>query len=188
MKVSLSVLVKISIASLGILLSPYYTVFGQLSFTEVASVKNLRVASVAKDGGFTWADFDNDGDKDVLVNSNNGTTRSRLLFNGGLPNYIFTDVTAAKAPALLSNTTERSAIAGDIDNDGDIDFIRNSSPLVEVYKNSGSPSLISHWSSQSMLHFSGPGHKPVLILKEWDLLTLTVMGILIFSSKIMNME
>ncbi|MGB4846210.1 MAG: FG-GAP-like repeat-containing protein, partial [Ferruginibacter sp.] len=110
---------------IAVLLLSVVSAQAQLSFTNQAAAKNLHIGTSAKDGGFTWADFNNDGNKDLLINTNNGTAKSRLLYSNGAPNFTFTDVTASKAPALLSNLTERSAIAGDIDNDGDIDFVRN---------------------------------------------------------------
>lgn len=124
---------------IAVLLLSVVSAQAQLSFTNQAAAKNLHIGTSAKDGGFTWADFNNDGNKDLLINTNNGTAKSRLLYSNGAPNFTFTDVTASKAPALLSNLTERSAIAGDIDNDGDIDFVRNTHSLIEVYKNSGAP-------------------------------------------------
>jgi len=126
---------------LAMVLLSSVTTYAQPSFTNMAVSKNLHIGTSAKDGGFTWADFNNDGYKDLLINTNNSTAKSRLLYNNGAPNFTFTDVTIAKAPALLSNLTERSAIAGDIDNDGDIDFVRNTHSLIEVYKNSGAPNF-----------------------------------------------
>lgn len=131
-------LLFISLLIVGILL-PSFSGYSQLSFTNVAAAKNLQISSVNKDGGFTFADFNNDGYKDLLINTNSTTSYSRLLYNNGAPNFTFTDVTSLKAPALLLNINERSAIAGDIDNDGDIDFVRNTHSLIEVYKNSGAP-------------------------------------------------
>ena len=134
------------------------TGYAQLSFTNLATAKNIHIGTSAKDGGFTWADFNNDGYKDLLVNTNNSTAKSRLLYNDGAPNFTFTDVTVSKAPALLSNLTERSAIAGDIDNDGDIDFVRNTHSLIEVFKNSGAPNF-TFTKSQffNAAYFSGAG-------------------------------
>ena len=125
---------------IGLLLASF-SGYPQLSFTNVAAAKNLQISSVSKDGGFTFADFNNDGYKDLLINTNSTSSYSRLLYNDGPPNFTFTDVTSSKAPALLLNITERSAIAGDIDNDGDIDFVRNTHSLIEVYKNSGAPNF-----------------------------------------------
>lgn len=147
------------IVGIGIaLLTTSFSGYSQLSFTNVAASKNVRISTVAKDGGFTWADFNNDGYKDLLVNTNSNSSYSRLLFNDGAPNFNFTDVTLSKAPSLLLNITERSAVAGDIDNDGDIDFVRNSSPLIEVYKNSGAPNYIFTLSqSFTPLYFTSGG-------------------------------
>jgi len=134
------------------------TVFSQPSFSNSAVAKNLHVGTVAKDGGFTWADFNNDGNKDLLINTNNSTSKSRLLYSNGAPNFTFTDVTASKAPALLTNLTERSAISGDIDNDGDIDFVVNTHSLIEVFKNSGAPNFTFTRSQYfDAAYFTGSG-------------------------------
>lgn len=132
--------------------------YAQLSFTNEAVSKNLHIGAVAKDGGFTWADFNNDGFKDLLINTNSNSSYSRLLYNDGAPGFTYTDVTLSKAPALLSNITERSAIAGDIDNDGDIDFARNTASLVEVYTNNGAPNFAFTLSqSFDAAYFTGAG-------------------------------
>ena len=97
----------------------------------------------AKDGGFTWADFNNDGLLDLFVNTNvdNATGRSRLYFarrDGAA--IVFDDVTADRAPGITRVLTERSAVAADLNDDGYVDFVRNANPIVEVYFNQGPPS------------------------------------------------
>ncbi|MEM6963111.1 MAG: FG-GAP-like repeat-containing protein, partial [Bacteroidota bacterium] len=117
---------------------------GQTTFSENASGKGLNLDG-RKDGGFTFADFNDDGYLDVLVNTqqNNFTHRSRLYFNDGPPNYTFTDVTTTNAKGLYasglsgSSVMERSAVAGDLNHDGYVDFIRNSAERLELYLNQG---------------------------------------------------
>ncbi|MFK7756687.1 MAG: FG-GAP-like repeat-containing protein, partial [Flavobacteriales bacterium] len=104
----------------------------QTTFTEDASSWNLDING-AKDGGHGWTDFDNDGDFDILINTNQNSSahRSFLLRNDGTS---FTDVTSSLAPYLKNNQKERCANWADFNSDGHPDFVRNSSfSGLEVY-------------------------------------------------------
>ncbi len=115
------------------------------TFTNVAAAANVDIGG-NKDGGVSFADFNNDGCLDLLVNTNDHGRRSRLLQNNcDYPNPTFTDVTASLAPALLDRTCERSAMWGDFNNDGYIDFMRNTSGRLQVFRNRG-PSATPPWS------------------------------------------
>jgi hypothetical protein len=111
-------------------------------FLDATASAGLGTAGV-KDGGLAWGDFNGDGCLDVLVNTADGTTRSRLYAQARGSNACtgtFTDMTTCLAGGLLANTLERGAIWADVDNDGDLDFARNSgSPTsrIEVYRNNG---------------------------------------------------
>lgn len=114
-------------------------------FVDIAASVNADIGG-AKDGGTSFVDFNNDGCIDLLVNTNHNGTRSRLLMGdctGAKPT--FTDVTATLAPELLDETLERSAVWGDFNNDGYIDFMRNRSSILEVYQNQG-PNGSPAWS------------------------------------------
>ena len=97
---------------------------GQLTFTESAASWGIDL-NRQKDGGHAFADYDNDGDLDLIVNTDNSSQKSRLYRNNG--NNTFTDVTSSLAPELLIEIRERSAIRGDVNNDGLLDFLRNTS-------------------------------------------------------------
>ena len=103
----------------------------QTTFTEQAASWGLNLSG-SKDGGLSFADYDQDGDLDLLVNTSTSSKDSRLYRNNG--NSTFTDVTSSKAPYLLNNVRERSAVWGDLNNDGYLDFFRNSSYAgLEIY-------------------------------------------------------
>lgn len=128
--------------ALSLLLLLGFSSFSQTTFTEDANSKNIDL-NRRKDGGFTFADFNNDSYLDLIVNTNdNGIDgRSRLFFNQGPPNYNYVDVTNSNAQGLLGGRVhERCAVAGDLDNDGDVDFIRNTAQSFELYLNNGQAS------------------------------------------------
>ncbi len=106
----------------------------QTTFSEQATSWGINLSGV-KDGGNAFADYDNDGDLDLLVNTEDGVSKSRLYRNNG--NNTFTDVTLSLAPALLVNIRERSAVWGDLNNDGRLDFLRNTGTegdqRIEIY-------------------------------------------------------
>lgn len=109
-------------------------VVGQTTFSEQATAWGINTSGI-KDGGHSFADYDGDGDLDLLVNTDSDTELSRLYRNNG--NNTFTDVTSTLAPALLVNKRERAAVWGDLNNDGRLDFIRNTgsggAQKIEVY-------------------------------------------------------
>lgn len=89
-----------------------------------------------KGGGVSWADYDNDGDPDLLINGctdyycNDKVTR--LYRNNG--NASFFDTGVQLPPA------ENATFWGDFDNDGDLDLLFTGSslaPSVRVYRNDG---------------------------------------------------
>ncbi len=102
------------------LCASFYSV-AQTTFTESAGSYNLDIGG-NKDGGHAWADYDNDGDIDVLVLENqNGSTRSYLMRNNG--NNTFTNVRASLVSGMGNDVAERQAAWGDLNNDGRPDFM-----------------------------------------------------------------
>ena len=104
----------------------YSGLFGQTTFTESAAAYSLNVAGT-KDGGHAWADYDLDGDFDLVINTNG---RGYLMRNDG---GSFSDQTATLAPDFLSGTLERTALFVDFNNDGYPDVFRNKHNDVRIY-------------------------------------------------------
>ena len=102
-------------------------------FNDATMTYRANVAG-GKDGGIHWVDLNEDGRADLIVNTGSGSAASRILFWTGNG---YDDVTATHAPGLLSNVTERSIIAADVNHDGYVDFARNSSARIELYLNKG---------------------------------------------------
>lgn len=117
---------------------------GQISFTEITST--LFPALV--DGEAAFADFDNDGDLDLLLSGGGQmdmmtmmpTPTTVLYKNDGIGNFSFS------AGLAIDSLNSSSIAIGDIDMDGDMDvFIcgRNSSMVYvsKIYVNNGSGSF-----------------------------------------------
>jgi hypothetical protein len=86
-------------------------------------------------GAVAWADYDNDGDLDILLT---GSFVSKVYRNNGsAATPAFTDTEAGLGPVATA-----SAACGDYDNDGDLDILLNGDdeswiPVSKVYRNDG---------------------------------------------------
>ncbi len=110
------------------------TVFAQFTNVAVAPINK----AVAKDGGVAWGDLNNDGFLDLIMNTNNGNNvngHTRIFLSNGAVTW--TDITNTNAAQLLNAIAERSVMTGDIDGDGDLDFMRSTASRIEVYTNNG---------------------------------------------------
>ncbi len=85
-------------------------------FTDVTATHMPTDQAASLD--LEFADVDGDGDPDLVV-AGFVSERNRLYLNDG--SGVFTDVTAARMPALFHRTT--SIAAADFDEDGDIDLL-----------------------------------------------------------------
>ena len=105
-------------------------------FTDETTVAGVGTPGI-KTGGLAWCDFNEDGYTDLLVNAGSAEEpgRSYLYFNDG--NGAFRDVTGTQAAGLVRKRAHRSAVCGDLDNDGDLDFARNEHGRIEIYLNRG---------------------------------------------------
>ncbi len=102
-------------------------------FTETTSISLAGVynSSVA------WGDYDNDGDLDILLTGNDGSSRvSKIYKNNG--DGSFTEQTSIS----LTGVDYSSAAWGDYDNDGDLDILLTGSSssgyVSKIYKNNSS--------------------------------------------------
>lgn len=98
----------------------------QTTFTESAAIYNLNIGG-NKDGGHAWADYDLDGDFDLVVNTNGS---GYLMRNDG---GIFTDVTSTLAPNFSGGGLERTALFVDFNNDGYPDIFRNDNNDIRIF-------------------------------------------------------
>ncbi|MFN0030678.1 MAG: Ig-like domain-containing protein, partial [Flavobacteriales bacterium] len=160
------------------------TSFLAVSFSAITSIVNAQsftnqgvAAGVNlggnKDGGICWADFNNDGLPDMVVNTDDNTNKSRLYFNDG--DGTFTDVTATNANDLDSQKKNRSAVAGDFNKDGFMDFAVNHFNLLEVWLNQGSTSTppysfgtVAQAPSQSISSLTGGFNSEGLLTVDYD--------------------
>ena len=89
---------------------------GDGTYTEIASMINL--ASNVQTWSSAWADFDNDGDMDVLIGASSFTNGGhQLMRNDG---DTFTNVTAGSGYDFFTSTGIENA-PGDFNNDGFVD-------------------------------------------------------------------
>ena len=112
--------------ALAILLFSWGEIYSQTTFTESAAAYGLNIGG-NKDGGHAWADYDLDGDFDLVINTQGN---GRLMRNDG---GSFTDVTGTLAPNFNSGGLERTALFVDFNNDGYPDIFRNTYNDIRIY-------------------------------------------------------
>jgi len=83
-------------------------IIAQTTFTESASTYNLNVGG-SKDGGHAWADYDLDGDYDLVINTNG---RGYLLRNDGGSFTDVTNINGSLAPDFLNAMMYAAIAAG----------------------------------------------------------------------------
>lgn len=118
--------------------------FAPVSVSFYKNNKNATFTDVTEETGLSGVvagrtvapgDYDNDGDLDLYILSDDATYGGRLFENDGRGH--FTDITV-KSGALF-NASGRAGIWGDYDNDGDLDLY-----LVAVYHTALKPGEASH--------------------------------------------
>ena len=95
-----------------------------------------------REGGVVFADFNNDDCLDFIVSSRGlgcGSTLYMCTVDGD--KRVFRDMTEEFANGftedLGTRAYERSTVAADVDNDGDVDFARNTGNGIQVFLNQG---------------------------------------------------
>ena len=93
-------------------------------------------------GDAEWADYDNDGDQDVIVvNQSAGGAKCRLYTNNG--DGTFTHVLGSAIESPTTTINGRSASWGDYDNDGDLDvFITSFNLGGRLFNNQGDGTFV----------------------------------------------
>lgn len=103
---------------------------GDGTFTDVA--EEVGLANISQTWSSAWADYDNDGDMDLMIGASSFWSGGHLLMrNNG--DGTFTDVTAGSGLDTFNGTSLEHAPA-DFDNDGFVDIFGNSNV---VLKNNG---------------------------------------------------
>ncbi|MEN9639083.1 MAG: hypothetical protein RLZZ262_951, partial [Bacteroidota bacterium] len=103
------------------------------NFSNVSTGSGINTSG-NKEAGACWADFNNDGFRDLIVNTNDASG-TRIYFSNAAAN--FTDVTATRAAGLDDVIKNRSAVAADFNNDGAMDFAVNAFNRIEIWLNKG---------------------------------------------------
>lgn len=117
------------LASVGVSFRPSAAP-AELLYTDVTAAMGISVASLGS--GTAWADFDNDGDPDLLVSNSGYPTRVYLFRNDGT---VFTNVFSQSGLA----SEARNFAVGDYDNDGleDVAFISFGYIETKLFRNIG---------------------------------------------------
>ena len=101
---------------------------GDGTFTDVSEETLVGPAVVVPDGDFTFTpnftDFDNDGDADLLVVSDNATTQ--VLVNNGDQGGGLVTFSVATDENVITDEAGMGASVADFDNDGDLDWFVSS--------------------------------------------------------------
>ncbi len=122
---------------------------GGTRFEEAAAEQGLDPGTKASGWGSTFADFDNDGDLDLLIvfggafSAESGEV-DRLFLNDGSGR--FTDASAELGDYFETRNSGRGLACGDFDGDGDLDFAINGKDV------DGAPTVVlndlppgNHW-------------------------------------------
>lgn len=99
-------------------------------FTDLSNLEPLV------DGACHWGDFDNDGDLDLLLSGNYGTTQS-TYGNGFVKIYINNNGSFVPTTHSFIQPFHNFSDWADYDNDGDLDIIVFGAFSSAIYRNDG---------------------------------------------------
>jgi len=122
-------------------------------FSNQKEFTRMNTSAIALDGtgsrGVAWADYDNDGDEDVIITEAGSGSKNDLFRNDG---GVFTQITTG--PVATDDGDSRTACWGDYDNDGYVDlYITNLGGQNNfLYKNNGDGSFTSVTNSETVIH------------------------------------
>ncbi len=111
---------------------------GNGTFSDISAVSQINVTPV-QSWSSAVADFDNDGDMDVLIGSNGGTNSMFFRNNLDTSNEAFTNISAGSGWDT-DETTNRDYVAYDFDNDGFVDVLSSAG---RIMFNQGDNSFLS---------------------------------------------
>ena len=114
------------------------------TFTDIGASLQGTYSGVGR-----WGDFDNDGDLDILLTGNTGSTRiARIYRNDGGGSFMGFDIDAG-----LPGVDNAACAVGDYDNDGDLDVLLSgysgSANVSRVYRNDGNLTFTNSGASLS---------------------------------------
>ena len=123
-------------------------------FSNQKDFTRMSTSAISEDGtnsrGVSWADYDNDGNEDLIILEAGNTSRNDLFRNNG--DGTFTKITTG--PVGTDTGDSRTACWGDYNNDGYIDlYITNLGGQNNfLYKNNGDGSFTSITGSETVIH------------------------------------
>ena len=124
-------------------------------FTDMTSMMGLATTSASfLSWGTVFFDYDNDGDRDIFVASGHLDDNVHMFENSTFeqPNQLyrndgergFVEISAESGSGFDPVRSSRGAVAGDYDNDGDVDIaINNNDEQAALLRNDGGNS--NHW-------------------------------------------
>ena len=130
--------------------SKIYRNNGNSTFTEQTQIQMTGIVR----GSGTWADYDNDGDLDVLIvgatdYQTSGNGLAKIYRNNG--NNTFSEQTQINN---IKGYGYSASSWGDFDNDGDLDLVTTTQGYMNLYRNMGNGVFTDYFSFS--LSYQGP--------------------------------